>query len=135
MPTGIVGMSGMVESKQRQAATAATTSRRGVLRAIGIAGAAAVGITLGTRPTGAVTIPSRARIKAKLVYRLRTRRWRACRACRKHHRYFVARSIRALDQRRAHPGCNCPIVRQKVSDQTFAKWFASGNAVVDLRHL
>ena len=128
-------MGSAIDSKDRDAGRVPPTTRRGVLRALGIAGAAAVGVTIGAGSTDAVLIPSRARLKAKFVYRLRTRGWRACRACRIHHRYVVARTRRALDNHRAHPGCNCPIVRQVVSAEKFATWFSNGSGVVDLRHL
>jgi hypothetical protein len=120
----------MADSKDRKGdSLVITTSRRGVLRALGIAGATAVGVGLSGAPTSAVLIPSRARLRARYVYRLRTRRARACRACRVHHRYVIGAT------RRAHPGCNCPIVRQSVSAEKYASWFPRNSGVVDLRHL
>jgi hypothetical protein len=126
----------MADSKDRKSDSGVlTTSRRGVLRALGIAGATAVGVGLSSAPTSAILIPSRARLRARYVYRLRTHGARACRACRIHHRYVVGATRRALDNHRAHPGCNCPIVRQSVSVEKYASWFPRNSGVVDLRHV
>jgi hypothetical protein len=94
-----------------------------------VAGAAAV--TAGT--------PGRAHARARnpfLVCRLKTRKTRACRACQKHHRYLVFRSTVAADANRAHVGCNCPIVRQRIGKRLFRRLFPLPEiTAADLRRL
>ena len=68
------------------------------------------------------------------VYRFQTRKSRACKYCRTHHRYLVFLDQTAADQNRAHPGCNCKIVTQKVTEAYYNEVNAlQTNGVVDLR--
>ena len=73
------------------------------------------------------------------AFRLRTRDTNACRACREHHRYKVFISFAHCDRGRAHPGCNCPITKQKLPLAEFKRLFLDTGAiregVVDLRHV
>jgi hypothetical protein len=106
----------------------AAASRRGVLRAFLAAGAAAVAVGSAA--------PAEAKPKVHLVCRLRTRRTRACRACRIHHRYLVFLSPALADANRAHPGCDCPIVKQRISRRQFRRMFPDPSVgVFDLRRL
>src|SRR5215813_1358843 len=49
-----------------------------------------------------------------IVFRLSTRRSRACRACDLHHRYRIYISHARADRNRPHPGCNCPITMERL---------------------
>lgn len=71
----------------------------------------------------------------KPLYRFTTRGRHACRACSVHHRYVVGASARALNAKRAHPGCNCPIEVQIVTIGEFTRLFPTGSGTVDLRKL
>lgn len=107
-----------------------------MLKTLGAAGAAAAAFVAGTAPTRAQTLPTiRVRGAQRFVYRLTTRGRRACKACKIHHRYVIGATASALDDRRAHPGCNCPIVRQIVTTGEFARLFPQGSGTVDLRRL
>jgi hypothetical protein len=96
-----------------------------------VAAAATVAAQAGP-PTGAVS-------QAVTVFRLRTRNTRSCRACRIHHQYMVFISQGRASQNRAHPGCNCPITKQKIPGDLFRQLFLDTGAiesgVVDLRHV
>ncbi len=71
-----------------------------------------------------------------MVYRLRTRRTRACHACKLHHRYTVFRTRSIADRNRAHPGCNCPIVVQPLPKHIVRRLFPLGsNGVAHLPRL
>jgi hypothetical protein len=77
--------------------------------------------------------------EAVVVFRLRTRDTRSCRACRIHHRYMIFISHARADRNRAHPGCNCPITNEKLPKEVFRRIFLDSRAirvgVVDLRKL
>jgi len=110
-------------------------SRRDLLGRLAAAGAVAAVATAAPQagmPTGSVS-------QAVTVFRLRTRNSRACRACRIHHRYMVFISLGRATQNRAHPGCNCPITKQKIARDLFSRIFLDTGAieagVVDLRHV
>jgi hypothetical protein len=111
-----------------------SASRRSVLRAaLGAMGAGAA-LVVGAGASHARGLPSlRVSSPLRIVYRFSTRGRRACKACRIHHRYVVGASLRALDEGRAHPGCNCPILRQVIPVGEFAKLFPEGRGVADLR--
>ncbi len=51
------------------------------------------------------------------VYRFQASKGRTCKACQNHKRYKVFLSEEAADQNRAHPGCNCRIVTQTVTEE------------------
>lgn len=107
-------------------------SRRSVLRTLAATGAVAAFLVGGPSPASA--LPAlRVAAGLKVVYRLKTRGHRACRACRIHHRYVVGATLRALEGARAHPGCNCPIVRQVITIGEHAVLFPMGRGVADLR--
>ncbi len=95
-----------------------SVDRRRFLKGVGALGAATV--------VGGV-LPSRAAVaaatKKKTVYRLSTHGTDACNACKGHgaNRYY--RLPIYADQDRAHGGCNCRIVTQRVSNGLFQKWF------------
>jgi hypothetical protein len=108
-------------------------SRRSLFKGIAAVGLAAV-------VTKVVPVESSARAATRrgvTVFRLRTRDTRSCNACKLHHRYMVFISRAHADRHRAHPGCNCPIVRQKISQERFRQLFLDTRAirdgVVDLR--
>ena len=74
-----------------------------------------------------------------VVYRLRTRNTNSCNACGIHHRYKIFLTMTLADRNRAHPGCNCPIVMQRLPEADYLRLFgATGcdrTGVVDLRNL
>jgi hypothetical protein len=104
----------------------------GRLAAAGAVAAVATAVPQAGTPTGSVS-------QAVTVFRLRTRNSKACRACRIHHRYMVFISLARAVQNRAHPGCNCPITKQKIAKDLFSRIFLDTGAieagVVDLRHV
>lgn len=71
------------------------------------------------------------------VFRLRTRNTRSCAACKEHHKYNIFISYAFADRNRAHPGCNCPIVKQKLPRDVFRELFIYTRAInqgyIDLR--
>ncbi len=68
------------------------------------------------------------------VYRFQTRKARTCNACKKHQHYKVFLSQEAANQNRAHPGCNCRIVEQQISEEYSTSITPSEqNGVIDLR--
>ena len=126
----------VAETIEDTGSSAPSTSRRGVLKALGATGAAAAAFLAGTARSRAQTLPTvRVRAAQRFVYRLTTRGRRACKACKIHHRYVIGATPSALDDRRAHPGCNCPIVRQIVTAGEFGRLFPKGSGTVDLRRL
>lgn len=88
-------------------------------------------------PAGALRRPSRG--QGVIVFRLRTRDTRACRACEIHHRYLVFISHARANRNRAHPGCNCPITKEKLPKEEFRRIFLDTRAIrlgmADLRKL
>jgi hypothetical protein len=96
--------------------------RRRFLQGIGVVGAATV-------VAGAV--PSEAALAAvagtKSVYRLSTHGTHACNACKGHgaNRYYRLPVFATKD--RAHLGCNCPILTQRVPSRTYQRWFRQPN--------
>jgi len=100
-----------------------------------IAGAAAL---QGARPADAAREQKEHRRSVK-VFRLRSRKTVACRACQLHHRHFVFLTRKVARHHRAHPGCDCPITPQWIKRHTFKRLFASSGAMengfVDLRKL
>lgn len=110
-------------------------TRRGFLKsAIAIAGGAALASAL-PRAAFADGAPGR----AVTVFRLRTRHTRSCNACKSHHRYTFFISRPHADRNRAHPGCNCPITKQRLPQERFNKLFLQSGAIrngaVDIREL
>ena len=87
-------------------------------------GAGAVG--LGTAAAGALATPafgSTSSTTLVTVYRLSTRREVACGACKAHaaNRYY--RLHRYANHGRAHPGCNCDILSQKIRRRRWTAYF------------
>lgn len=70
------------------------------------------------------------------VYRLSLRGRRGSNAARKHNANKVFATEAAANQNRAHPGDRSRIVRVRVSNETFNRFFDGGSRlVVDLRSL
>ena len=109
-----------------------SVSRRQILKGLAAGGAVAA-ITF---PASA-NIPTGPKAGAVTVFRLRTRDTHACNACQIHHRYKIFKSMAAANNNRAHPGCNCPITKQKLAGGVFQALFLDTGAietgVVDLR--
>ena len=105
-------------------------SRRVVLRSIAAVAAATVSGTALAHggPPGIKfrPIPS-FKLEQVVVYRLRTRKTRACSACRLHHQRTIFRSHGIANAKRAHKGCNCPIIPQAISKRLFRKLFPPGS--------
>ena len=95
-------------------------SRRNFLKGI-----AAVG-TAVTVPFGWADHAEAAKKKKEvIVYRLQSRGTVSCKACKLHHRFVISLKREIADKHRAHPGCNCPIVEQKLSRRAFRLLFAA----------
>jgi hypothetical protein len=105
-------------------------------------------LVLSGAAVGAVGLPGEAHARkqhkkhypGKVVFRLRTRKHHSCGACRKHHRFMIFRTEALAGATRAHPGCNCPVVTQKLPIREFkhlfgAKGVARSSGVADLRHV
>jgi hypothetical protein len=112
---------------------ASRPSRRVLIQSM----AAAAAVTLGGRAvahSGPPVIDPRRLFKLDpaVVYRLRTRKTRACAACRRHHQYTLFRSHAIANANRAHVGCNCPIIPQAISRRLFKKLFPNGSQGVAL---
>ncbi|HZR84634.1 MAG TPA: hypothetical protein VFD92_26305 [Candidatus Binatia bacterium] len=127
----------MADSEKRRRGIATSASRRSLLRALGTGGAAAAALVAAGPARAATRLPlvHPPVSTQKIVYRFTTRKRRACKACRVHHRYVVASTVQALDNDRAHPGCNCPIIRQRITIGEFTRLFPTGGGIVDLRKL
>jgi hypothetical protein len=117
-------------------------TRRKALKGMGAAGVALVALPAGSVvQAGKGRKPDRGRrLGWKVtVFRLKTRDTQSCRACRVHHRFKVFISRHHANSNRAHAGCNCPIVRQRLPREDFRQIFLETGAirrgVVDLRHL
>lgn len=68
-----------------------------------------------------------------VIYHTSTRKRRSCRACKKHavNRIYTSRHL--ADGNRAHPGCNCRIVEERIGWQDYVKAFcpeSQGGATV-----
>lgn len=87
-----------------------------------------VGIAALLLPGGA----SAARRKKKVVFRLSTHGRRTCGACKGHAANRFYRTMEAADGDRAHLGCNCAIVTQRIKRRLFKRFFKEGD-VFDLR--
>lgn len=72
-----------------------------------------------------------------VIYHTSTRKRRSCGACKSHAFNRIYSSRPAADGDRAHPGCNCRIVEEKVSWQDYVRAFWPGSrggaAVYDRR--
>ena len=116
------------------------TTRRGLLKVLVAAGGAAVAAVVAPddaearkkrRKRGALAVPSK---KGQIVYRLSSRNSHACKACRIHHRFMVFLTHALANANRAHRGCNCRIVPQKINRRAGLKLFPKGSpGVADLR--
>ena len=70
------------------------------------------------------------------VYRFQTRKGNSCVACRNHQHYKVFVDAATADGTRAHPGCNCAIVPQQMSQaywDSIAPYQVDG--VIELRQV
>ena len=72
--------------------------------------------------------------QTETVYRFQTRKARTCKSCKLHGRYKLFLTEAAADQNRSHPGCNCRIVTQEISE-AYSEQIApfEVNGVIDLR--
>jgi len=119
--------------------------RREALRKVAVVAVAAAATSVAPAAVAAVASRSAApkasasRGQAVIVFRLRTRNTRACRACEIHHRYMIYISHARADRNRAHPNCNCPITKEKLPKAEFRRIFLDTHAIrdgmVDLRKL
>ena len=115
-------------------AGSSAVSRRALLRglAAGVVATAAVSVSQASPPTGTAAL-------GVTIFRLSTRNTKACSACRIHHRYKIFISQARADRTRAHPGCNCPITKQKIGKDQFNRLFLDSKAirdgVVDVRRI
>ena len=108
---------------------------RDLLKRLAVGGAAAAAATVVPR----AAVPTGSPARAVTVFRLRTRDTQSCKSCRSHHRYKVFISLASADRNRAHPGCNCPITKQKLGKEAFNRLFLDTKAIrdgfVDLRRI
>ena len=84
------------------------------------AGAALSGLLPGAARAGALH-----RAKQVRVYKLSTYGMKVCQACKLqgvHKRFRTRHSVR-----RAHPGCNCRIVKQRIPDTQWVQFFVRKN--------
>ena len=104
-------------------------------------------LVLSSAAAGAVGLPGEALARkrhrkhfpGKVVFRLRTRKQHSCGACRKHHRFMIFHTQALASATRAHPGCNCPVVTQKLPIKEFKHLFGpkgvARGGIADLRHV
>ena len=104
-------------------------------------------LVLSSAAAGAVGLPGEALARkrhgkhfpGKVVFRLRTRKHHSCGACRKHHRFMIFHTQALASATRAHPGCNCPVVTQKLPIKEFKHLFGpkgvARGGIADLRHV
>jgi hypothetical protein len=108
----------------------ARPSRRMLLQSMAAVAAATVGGTAlahGGPPAIKFRPIQLFKLEQAIVYRLRTRKTRACRACRRHHQRTIFRSHAIANANRAHQGCDCPIIPQAISKGLFKKLFPRGS--------
>src|SRR4029453_6260037 len=70
--------------------------------------------------------------KKKRVYQLSSRDCRACKACKAHAANRLYRTQEAADADRAHVGCSCAIVSQRI-ERRLAKHYFKKRDAFDLR--
>lgn len=90
-------------------------------------GATVVGV--GTALAGGVPgIARAARVPKAPVFRLSTHGMDACQACKGHgaHKYFRLRGT----IHRAHQGCNCRVLKQRISQKTWNRFFVRGDGTL-----
>ncbi len=115
-------------------AGSSAVSRRNLLKglAAGVVATAAMNVPQASTPTGTSAL-------GVTIFRLSTRNTQCCSACRIHHRYMLFISQARADRTRAHPGCNCPITKQKIGKDKFNSLFLDSKAIrdgfVDLRRI
>lgn len=111
--------------------------RRAALGAFGALGVAALGL-----PSLASAAPARTFVwRLNAVHHAGRGRFTAavtgCRACRRHARNRIFATAAAAAGGRAHPGCNCTVVRTTVPETTFVALFGpvghTTRTVVDRR--
>jgi len=61
--------------------------------------------------------------KQYVVYHTSTRKKKACSACKKHALNKIFSSREAAEKSRAHPGCNCKIVEEKINRRNYVEAF------------
>lgn len=72
------------------------------------------------------------RAKKKVVYRLSSRGHHACKACKAHAANRFYKTQAAAEADRAHAGCGCKIVEQRIKPRLVKRYFKRGD-VYDLR--
>jgi hypothetical protein len=112
-----------------------TLRRRDVLRAAGGTTAAIVAAQVsGVQSAQATTAATSTRV----VYRLSTLGQPACNACKAHDASRYYRTPNAANLDRAHRGCNCVILAQKIPVSRWNKFFkqaGTDRTVFDVRWL
>lgn len=113
-------------------------SRRALLKgmaAIGFATAGAPLVSCGPAP-GEGDGSNDTETSPDVVYRFQTPRTTVCSACKTHARYKVFTDEASAREHRAHKGCNCRIVTQRITPEywdTIASY--ERNGVIDLREI
>lgn len=108
------------------------TQRGGIGRRQFLLQLAAAGV-VALLPGRVLAAPRRRKKRTKKVFRLSTHKRRTCKACKAHAANRFYRSHRAADKDRAHPGCNCAIVKQVIDRELAKQYFAGRRKVFDLR--
>ena len=112
--------------------------RRGFLRLGAVAagtiatGALTRGTTVATRKTGSKT-GSETKKETKNVWRLSTHGRRACGACKAHAANLYFRAPAFAERTRAHVGCNCPVLKQRIAKEDYDGYFPDGAVIYDNR--
>jgi hypothetical protein len=70
---------------------------------------------------------ARRRKRKKVVFRLSTHGRRTCKACKAHAANRFYRTQEAADADRAHAGCNCAIVTQRIKRRLAKRYFEQGD--------
>jgi hypothetical protein len=104
----------------------------GLLLSLNLTGRLFDGSTFGGTDTVAIISAHQT-----VIYHTSTRKRRSCRACKKHAVNRIYPSRHLADGNRAHPGCNCRILEERLGWQNYVKAFwpssRGGLAVYDRR--
>lgn len=104
------------------------TTRRTFLRLGALAASAAA--TDLVRPQRARAAPKK---ETSPVWRLSTHGRQACNACKAHGANLYFRAPSFAERTRAHAGCNCPVLKQRISKSDYERFFPGGAVVYDKR--
>lgn len=105
--------------------TGTRLGRRGFLRL----GAAAAATSVLPARKGAAGVKK----ATSPVWRLSTHGRRACHACKAHGANLYFRAPSFAERTRAHAGCNCPVIKQQISQADYQRYFPDGAAIYDNR--